>query len=75
MRAAFFGESFPKLLPLRHVRTTSDLMRYLFSRGYDPIDMAPHNLLIDRSGSLMAIDFEFVYRCEQPIDPHEFRLS
>lgn len=71
MRAALFGESFPKLLPLRHVRTTSDLMRYLFSRGYDPIDMAPHNLLIDRSGSLMAIDFEFVYRCEKPIDPHE----
>ncbi len=71
LRTALFGKSFPKLLELRHVRTASDLLRYLFARGYDPIDMAPHNLLVDRSGSLKVIDFEFVYHGQHPINPQE----
>jgi serine/threonine protein kinase len=69
LRRLFLGVGIPKLMPLRQVRQVADLLRYMFSRGYDPVDLAPHNLLVDRSGKLTAIDFEFVHRSDGPIEP------
>lgn len=69
LRRPLFGVGIPRLMTLRQVGQVADLLRYLFSRGYDPIDLGPHNLLVDRSGKLTAIDFEFVHRTDAPIDP------
>jgi hypothetical protein len=69
MRQGLLGRSYPKLMTLKQIRTMADLLRYLFSRGYDPIDLAPHNLIVDRKGQLTAIDFEFVHRTDGPIEP------
>jgi len=69
LRRSLFGIGIPRLMTLRQVRQVADLLRYLFSRGYDPIDLGPHNLLADRSGKLTAIDFEFVHRTNAPIEP------
>lgn len=69
LRRFLFGVGIPRLMALRHVRQVADLLRYLFSHGYDPIDLAPHNLLVDRAGNLTAIDFEFVHRADGPIEP------
>jgi hypothetical protein len=69
IRFTFFGRSAPKLLKLRQVRQVADLLRYLFSRGYDPVDFTPYNLLIDDSGRVKAIDFEFVHHTAAPVDP------
>ena len=71
MRQGLFGRSYPKLMTLRQIRTMADLLRYLFSRGYDPIDLAPHNLIVDGKGQLTAIDFEFVHRTDAPIEPEK----
>lgn len=69
IRRRIFGLGLPMLMPLAHVRAAADLLRYLFSRGYDPVDLGPHNLLIDGSGQLRAIDFEFVHKCDGPVEP------
>lgn len=71
MRQGVFGRSYPKLMTLGQVRKVADLLRYLFARGYDPIDLAPHNMMVDRSGQLIAIDFEFVHRTNGPIIPEK----
>jgi hypothetical protein len=68
-RGFLLGLGYPKLMKLRDVRAASDLLRFLFARGYDPVDISPHNLLIDGSGSIKAIDFEFVYKGDGPIEP------
>lgn len=68
-RARFLGRGYPKLMKLGQVRATADLLRFLFSRGYDPVDMSPHNLLVDATGRLTAIDFEFLHKSDEPIDP------
>lgn len=69
MRQFLFGKGFPRLLTLGQVRKVGDLLRLIFSQGYDPVDLAPHNLLMDKSGRLTAIDFEFVHRADGPIQP------
>jgi hypothetical protein len=69
LRRFLFGVGIPRLMTLGHVRQVADLLRYLFSHGYDPIDLAPHNLLVDGCGNLTAIDFEFVHRTDGPIEP------
>ena len=71
MRQGVFGRSYPRLMTLGQVRRVADLLRYLFSRGYDPIDLAPHNMMVDPTGQLIAIDFEFVHRVDGPIVPEE----
>jgi hypothetical protein len=67
-RRVLFGRTFPRLLTIRQITQFRDLLLFLFSRGYDPVDLAPYNLLIDSGGNLKVIDFEFVYRSERPID-------
>ena len=69
LRRTFLGIGVPKLMTLGQTRQVADLLRHLLSRGYDPIDLAPHNLLVDHSGKLTAIDFEFVHRADGPITP------
>jgi hypothetical protein len=69
MRRFVFGRGFPRLMTLGQVRQVADLLRFLFSRGYDPVDLGPHNLLIDRLGRMRAIDFEFVHRTAGPVEP------
>lgn len=69
LRRALLGVGIPRLMTLGQIGQVADLLRYLFSRGYDPIDLAPHNLLVDRLGKLTAIDFEFVHRTDVPIEP------
>ena len=54
LRRRLFGRGMPKLLTMRQVQDIADLLRYLFSRGYDPIDMTPHNLLVHPSGRFTA---------------------
>jgi predicted Ser/Thr protein kinase len=71
MRQGMFGRTIPKLMTLKQIRSVADLLRYLFSRGYDPVDLAPHNMIVDRSGRLTAIDFEFVHRTDGPIPPEK----
>jgi hypothetical protein len=68
-RIHLFGMGVSKLLTMRQVREIADLLRYLFAQGYDPIDMAPHNLLVQPSGRLTVIDFEFVHRTDRPVEP------
>jgi len=68
-RARFLGQGYPKLMKLGQVRAAADLLRFLFSRGYDPVDMSPHNLLVDATGRLTAIDFEFLHKSDEAIDP------
>jgi hypothetical protein len=70
-RYAFLGRKLPRLMSLREVRNAADLLRFVLSKGYDPVDLGPHNLLVDRSGRLTAIDFEFVHRTDKPIDPEQ----
>jgi len=70
-RHRFLGIGFSKLMPLDQVRNAAELLRYLFALGYDPVDLAPHNLLADRQGRLTAIDFEFVHQGDGPIDPEK----
>jgi hypothetical protein len=67
LRQVILGRGFPKLMSLKQTRELADLMRYLFSMGYDPVDLAPYNLLVDRSGRLTAIDFEFVHQTGRPV--------
>ena len=62
LRRFVLGRGVPRLMTLRQVRQVANLLRFLFSRGYDPVDLGPHNLLVDSSGHLCAIDFEFVHR-------------
>jgi predicted Ser/Thr protein kinase len=69
LRRFVLGRGVPRLMTLKQVRQVSNLLRFLFSRGYDPVDLGPHNLLVDRSGRLYAIDFEFVHRTGAPVDP------
>jgi hypothetical protein len=71
LRQVIMGRGFPKLMTLRQTRELADLMRYLFSHGYDPVDLAPYNLLVDRTGHLTAIDFEFVHQAGQPVLPEK----
>ena len=71
MRQGLFGRSYPKLMTLKQIGTVADLLRHLFSRGYDPIDLAPHNMIVDKAGRLTAIDFEFVHRTDGPIAPEQ----
>jgi hypothetical protein len=71
MRRFVFGRGIPRLMTLRQVRQVADLLRFLFSRGYDPVDFGPHNMLVDRSGSIRAIDFEFVHRAAEPVEPEQ----
>lgn len=71
MRQGLLGRSYPRLLTLRQIKSVVELLRYLFDRGYDPIDLAPHNMIVDKAGRLTAIDFEFVHRTEGPIPPEK----
>ena len=71
LRRFLFGRGVPRLMTMRQIREVADLLRYLFSRGYDPVDLGPHNLLVDRSGQLHAIDFEFVHRTDAPVKPEQ----
>jgi hypothetical protein len=60
-----FGLSVPVLIPLWAVRQLVDFLRYLNTKGYDPIDLNPQsNVLISRSEGLKVIDFEFIYQHE-----------
>jgi hypothetical protein len=68
LRRFVLGRGVPRLMTLRQVRQVASLLRFLFSRGYDPVDLGPHNLLVDPSGQLCAIDFEFVHRTGEPVD-------
>lgn len=70
LRRFLFGRGFPALMSLKQVREMADLLRFLFAKGYDPIDLGPHNLLVDRSGQVRAIDFEFVHWNGKPVDPN-----
>lgn len=70
-RWSVLGVSGPKLLALRQVRQVSDFLKFLFERGYDPVDCGPHNLLIDDSGNVKVIDFEFVHRTDAPVEAEE----
>ena len=69
LRRFFFNRSLPKLMTLKQVRATADFLRYVFSRGYDPVDLGPHNLLIGHGGRITAIDFEFAHRSQAPVVP------
>lgn len=69
LRQKALGLTFPKLLTLKETRKLADLLRFLFSRGYDPVDLGPYNVLIDRSGRLTVIDFEFIQQCDKPVQP------
>ena len=69
LRRFLFGRGFPRLMTLRQVRQIADLLRFLFAHSYDPVDLGPHNLLVDEFGHLKAIDFEFVHLSGGPVDP------
>jgi hypothetical protein len=69
LRRFLFGRSFPRLMTLKQVRNIADLLRFVFAHGYDPIDLGPHNLLVDEAGRIKAIDFEFAHKSDGPIDP------
>ena len=69
LRRFLFGHSFPRLLTLKQVRDIADLLQFVFAHGYDPIDLGPHNLLVDDAGRIKAIDFEFAHKSDAPIDP------
>lgn len=71
LRRRLFGLGIPKLMTLHQVANSADLLRYLFSQGYDPVDVGPHNLLVHPSGRLTAIDFEFVHKTNGPVDPEQ----
>ena len=55
------GRSLPRMLPLAVARQLVDFVKFLLSRGYDPIDLLPQNILIDANEGLKIIDFEFIY--------------
>lgn len=71
LHITIFGHKVPKLLSLRQVRQVADFLRFVFAHGYDPVDCAPHNLLIGPNGDLKVIDFEYVQQFEQPILPEQ----
>jgi hypothetical protein len=58
-------------MTLQQMSDAADLLRFLFSKGYDPIDLAPHNLIVEASGRLTAIDFELVRWQAVPVDPEQ----
>lgn len=50
----------PVFLPLPLVRQMAAFLRHCLARGYDPVDLVPSsNVLLDPSGQLKFIDFEF----------------
>ena len=69
LQRTFFGRRFPRLMTLRQLTNLADLLRFVFARGFDPIDLGPHNLLVDASGSIKAIDFEFAHKSDSAIEP------
>jgi hypothetical protein len=71
LQRTLFGRRFPRLMTMRQVTNVADLLRFVFVRGFDPIDLGPHNLLVDGSGSIKAIDFEFAHRSDSPIQPEQ----
>lgn len=71
LRRVIFGRGFPRLLTIEQVNNIADLLRFVLARGFDPVDLGPHNLLIDGAGRITAFDFEFVYKSDAPIDPEQ----
>ena len=69
LRRTLMGRSFPRLMSLKHVNAVADLIRFLCTHGYDPVDFGPHNILVDNLGRLAAIDFEFIFKADVPIAP------
>ena len=54
-------------MPLDAARQLADFVRHVLDNGYDPVDLAPYNnVLIDSTGEMRLIDFEFVYSPEVP---------
>lgn len=69
LRRRLFGRSFPRLMSVQQVRDAADLLRCLFSHGFDPVDLAAHNLLVANSGKLTAVDFELAVCGDEPVNP------
>jgi hypothetical protein len=69
LRRRLLGRSFPKLMTLEQVRDAADLLTCFFSHGFDPVDFAPHNLLVAKSGKLTALDFELAVHGTDPVKP------
>lgn len=71
IRRRYFGRGLPRLMSLGQVRSVVGLLKHLFDNGFDPVDLAPHNMLIDPAGKVTVIDFEFVHRTDGPIKPEQ----
>lgn len=71
LRRKLLGIDLPHLMTIGQTRAVADLLGFFFAHGYDPVDLAPHNFLLGRNGEMWVIDFEFMHRWDEPVDPLE----
>jgi hypothetical protein len=60
--------AWPRPLPLATVRQLADIIRTCVEHGFDPIGLAPTNILVTPSG-VRVIDFEFWRECDPKLPP------
>lgn len=63
----------PWLISVSLVPRLLQVLKQLFDAGYSLVDCHPGNLLMDESGEIWMIDFEFLYRYKNR--PEAFHLS